>query len=145
MDAVVQEHGCAALYPRERTSVLSPFLHPQPDSIRIPTRFNARGEVPSPAPGTTYAIGCGFPVYVELPRALWPKAPAQVTLTGPDGPVPGYVSSPAQPAAPDVWPTNSGLLLFVPEGPLEYGTTYEAHFALEGGPTWTWRFTTTDG
>ena len=128
-----------------RTPVRRPFVHPPPDSRGVATRFNGRGEMPNPAPGTRYSIGCGFPIYVELPRSLWGLEPVEVTLSGPSGPVKGYVSSPAAPADPGVWDTNSGLLLFVPEAPLEFGTTYQARFILSDDHGWEWSFTTIDG
>jgi hypothetical protein len=114
---VSHEHRVAAIYPVDRKPARRPFLHPPPQARHVPTRFNARGELPNPAPGTRFAIGCGFPVFVELPRAHWELPPAEVSLTGPEGPVPGIVSSPATPADPELWPTNSGLLLFVPRSP----------------------------
>jgi hypothetical protein len=46
------EHRVAAVYPVARVAASRPFLHPPPHARRVPTRFNARGELPSPAPGT---------------------------------------------------------------------------------------------
>jgi hypothetical protein len=56
-------------------------------------------------------------------------------------PIAGRTSSPSAPANPQ-WPTNSGLMLFLPEKTLAAKTTYSATLVLKGRSPIEWSFTT---
>lgn len=118
------------------------FTTEPPDgAINVMRSFGEDGENPNPVPGTTGGRGCGFPVFIRLVKPYRELVSAE--LLDPTGRrVPGTISSPAKPAAPD-WPTNSNCAAFVPSKPLAPSTVYRAKFKFrEADDPIEWTFTT---
>jgi hypothetical protein len=141
---VARKHNLSLLYPvqvpwRGR----EPVLHPADGAVDIPVHFSPGGEIPNPAPGTNMGRGTGFPLIVMLPRSLHAKALVAFELFAPrDELVPGYVSTPHEPASQDL-SDNLGCAFFVPEKPLAGATLYRARLEIEGmSAPLEWSFTT---
>jgi hypothetical protein len=134
------KHRVAMYYGPLGFAPVRPFVHPADGATEVPRAFGSRGELPNPVPGTTYGIGCGFPIFVR--RSSQDAALTAAIVKGPKGAVvPGTFSSPPKPATPE-WPHNSGCAVFIPSAPLAPKTRYSVRFEFGESAAIEWSFTT---
>jgi hypothetical protein len=142
---VAHDEDVSLLYPvTPEQGVSEPLPHP-PDGARdVPLAFAAEGEMPNPVPGTEFARGSGFPIFVRLPGGLRKRPIERFELLDEDGrAVEARVSSPAAPAT-EAWPTNGNCALLIPLAPLEPAHEYRAVLRLQGmSSELAWSFRTT--
>ncbi len=142
-----QRDGAAVFLPARRgrfaAAVETPYVRPPDGAIDVPLYFSPAQEIPNPAPGTNGGFGCGFPLFVRLPARLHAAELMRFELLGPDGkPVPAFVSTPHEPASPEL-AGNKGCAFLVPKRPLQRRQRYDVVFRMQGMKTeLTWSFTT---
>jgi hypothetical protein len=121
-----------------------PVVVPGPGARDVP--IDGLPELPEPeVPKGAYGSPRGYPVSVSFLGPARRAARVTLRLASRPEPIPGFVYTPAAPVHPSVG-HNYDTAFFLPERPLQPGTTYVAEFqAGEGADATTlvWRFTTT--
>lgn len=128
---------------RPRASRPGAVFYPVPDQKDVPLSFPAGGEEPNPIPDDKDGKA-GYPITASFPENA-PLRDATATLTGPEGDIPCWFSTPEKAANP-AFPRHQGTTVcLIPHDPLLPATNYRVQLkgTLQGEP-WQkrWQFTT---